>query len=88
MASGVPVVTSNVSSLPEVVGDAALSIAPEDTDALVAALYRGLQDQYWRAGAIAAGLERASQFSWERCVQQTIAVYQRLSAAAPPFAVR
>lgn len=80
MASGVPVVTSNVSSLPEVVGDVALSIPPEDTDALRTALARGLQDQAWRAHAIVAGPERAAQFTWERCVNQTVAVYGQVSA--------
>ena len=78
MASGVPVVTSNVSSLPEVVGDVALSIPPEDTDALSTALAQGLQDQFWRARAILAGPERAAQFTWERCVQRTVDVYSQL----------
>lgn len=85
MASGTPVVTSNVSSLPEVVGAAALSIHPEDTDALIAALDQGLQDEAWRTQAIAAGLERAVQFTWERCLTQTVAVYGQV-AAAPHFA--
>lgn len=81
MASGVPVVTSNVSSLPEVVGNAALSIAPENTDALVAALEQGLQDEAWRAYAGVAGLERAARFTWDRCLSQTVAVYGQVSAA-------
>lgn len=82
MASGVPVLTSNVSSLPEVVGDVALSIQPEDTDALIAALDQGLQDEAWRTHAIAAGLERAVQFTWERCLTQTVAVYGQVAAGA------
>jgi len=84
MACGVPVVTSNVSSLPEVVGDAALSIAPEDTDALAAALARGLQDETWRTQARGAGLERAARFTWERCVQGTVDVYNQLSHSINP----
>lgn len=81
MASGVPVVTSNVSSLPEVVGDAALSIAPEDTDALIAALDQGLQDEAWRMQARHAGLQRARQFNWQRCIDSTVQVYTQLAGA-------
>ena len=79
MASGVPVVTSNNSSLPEVVGDVALSIPPEDTDALGTALARALQDEPWRAQARTAGLARAATFSWQACVHRTVQVYQQLS---------
>ncbi|MDD2844641.1 MAG: glycosyltransferase family 1 protein [Rhodoferax sp.] len=80
MASGVPVVTANVSSLPEVAGNAALLIHPEDVDALRAALERALQDGPWRQQARAAGLARAATFSWQQCVQRTVAVYQQLRA--------
>lgn len=83
MASGVPVVTSDVSSLPEVVGDVALSVAPEDTDALAAALARGLQDTAWRSQATSAGLARAASFTWERCVERTMAVYGQVCALHP-----
>jgi alpha-1,3-rhamnosyl/mannosyltransferase len=78
MASGTPVVTSNVSSLPEVVGNVALSIPPEDTDALTTALARALQDEPWRTQARAAGLARAATFSWQACVHRTVQVYQQL----------
>ena len=80
MASGVPVVTANVSSLPEVAGSAALLIHPEDVNALRAALERALQDEPWRQQARAAGLARAATFSWQQCVQRTVAVYQQLGA--------
>ena len=80
MASGVPVVTSSVSSLPEVVGDVALSLAPQDTDALIAALLQGLQDDACRGAAMAAGPQRAARFTWERCVNQTVALYGRIHA--------
>ncbi|MBX9836130.1 MAG: glycosyltransferase family 4 protein, partial [Burkholderiaceae bacterium] len=79
MASGVPVLTSNVSSLPEVVGDVALQIDPHDTDALRVALVQGLQDEAWQWQARAAGLQRACQFSWPRCIDETVQVYSRLS---------
>ena len=83
MASGVPVITSNTSSLPEVAGDAALQIDPLDAHALRAALARALQDEPWRAQASSAGLARAQQFSWARCVQQTVQVYAQLQHSYP-----
>ena len=64
----------------EVVGDAALCIAPEDTEALVAALEQGLQDEAWRSQASIAGLKRATHFSWERCINQTVDVYRQVSS--------
>ena len=81
MACGIPVVTSNTSSLPEVVGNAALQIDPQDVSALGAALLQGLQDDPWRSQANSAGLERASQFTWARCVDRTMQVYAQLVAA-------
>lgn len=77
MACGVPTLTSDRSSLPEVAGDAALLVNPDDIDAIVAGLERLLTDTDWRSLAIERGLQRAKQFSWERCVEDTIAVYQR-----------
>ncbi len=79
MASGVPVLTSNVSSLPEVVGDVALSIDPQDTDAITAALVRGLQDEAWQLQACSAGIEHARQFTWARCIDRTVQVYAQLA---------
>lgn len=78
MASGVPVVTSNVSSLPEVVGDAALSVNPRDTAALAAALERALTDSAWRAEASARGIARARTFTWEKAGRELLAVYDRV----------
>lgn len=75
MASGVPIVTSTVSSLPEVAGHVALSVEPQDTDALAAALTRGLQDTMWRTQASQQGIERAAGFTWQRCAQKTVEVY-------------
>ena len=62
----------------EVAGDAALLIAPEDVDALRAALARALQDEPWRQQAHVAGLARAATFSWKTCVDRTVQVYQQL----------
>ncbi len=79
MASGVPVLTSNVSSLPEVVGGVALSVPPEDTDAITAALARGLHDEAWQLQACSAGIEHARQFTWARCIDRTVQVYAQLA---------
>lgn len=76
MSSGVPVVCSNSSSLPEVAGAAALMCAPDDVEGLTTLLQRGLEDQAWRDTAVAQGLQHASGFSWERCAQDTVKVYQ------------
>lgn len=80
MASGVPVVTSNVSSLPEVAGDVALSVHPEDTASLCSCIAQGLQDSSWRARAITAGVERAALFTWQQCIRQTVDVYGKAFA--------
>lgn len=79
MASGVPALSSHRSSLPEVAGDAALLIDPEDIDDLTAGLERLLSDDTWRSQASVCGLEQARCFSWKHCVEQTVVVYQRMS---------
>jgi len=75
MACGTPVLTSNVSSLPEVAGDAALLVPPTDVDAIADGLTRLLGDAALRADLAARGLRRVAAFSWERCAQETLAVY-------------
>ena len=81
MASGVPVVTSNRSCLPEVSQGAALLVDPDDVDALRAAIQRSLEDDLWRASAIAAGLRVAGELPWDRCVQKTLGVYAKVLPA-------
>ncbi len=76
MACGVPVITSDRSSLPEVGGDAALPVNPDDTDRFAAALRQGLEDNHWRTTARERGLLQAARFSWQRCVDETYAVYK------------
>jgi glycosyltransferase involved in cell wall biosynthesis len=78
MACGTPVVTSNVTSLPEVVGDAALTIDPTDEAALAEAIHRALTDELLRARLREAGLARAAKFSWERTAAETLAVYRKV----------
>lgn len=78
MSCGVPVVCSNVTSLPEVVGDAGLVADPNDVDAISAHILQSLQDDSWREVATARGLAQAKQFSWENCTTQTINAYKLL----------
>jgi len=75
MACGTPVLTSNVSSLPEVAGDAALLVPPTDVAAIAGGLTRLLGDAALRADLAARGLRRVAEFSWERCARETLAVY-------------
>lgn len=78
MASGTPVVTSNVSSLPEVVGDAGLTVDPTDIHALANAMSRALQDTQLRQQMIQRGLARAKEFTWLRAARQLRQVYQQV----------
>jgi glycosyltransferase involved in cell wall biosynthesis len=75
MACGTPVVVSNVSSLPEVVGDAALLVDPQNDEEITVALWRVLTDASLRAGLREKGLQRAAAFSWERAAELTMEVY-------------
>jgi glycosyltransferase involved in cell wall biosynthesis len=79
MAAGAPVVTSNVSSLPEVVGDAALLIDPMDAGAIAAAMARVLSEPQLREDLIRRGHERIKAFSWERSVARVRHVYGELA---------
>jgi glycosyltransferase involved in cell wall biosynthesis len=76
MACGVPVVTTNASSLPEVAGDAALLVAPDSESQLVEAMHRGLGDQTLRQEMIGKGLAQAARFSWELTARRTLNTYQ------------
>lgn len=77
MQCGIPVITSNVSSLPEVVADAGITVAPKDSAALCQSLYDLYRDSALRATLSAQGLERAQQFSWEKCAQETANAYRK-----------
>lgn len=76
MASGVPVITSNSTSLPEVVGDAGIMLDPDDVDGLRERLRQLLEDRAYAENLGHLGLQRAQTFSWERCARQTFAVYE------------
>ena len=81
MACGVPVVAARVSSLPEVAGDAALFVDPRDLDALAQRMDELLGNEGLRKHLAEKGLERAREFSWERCAAETLRVYERVGAA-------
>lgn len=78
MASGTPVVTSNTTSLPEVVGDAGLMFNPQGVDELVTKLYEVLTYQDLRDKIVKRGLERARIFSWEESAEKTLKLYKLL----------
>jgi glycosyltransferase involved in cell wall biosynthesis len=80
MASGTPVITSNVSSLPEVVGDAAVLIDPYQSDSIAAALERVLTDAPLREDLRARGLQRARDFSWDHTARRVRAIYDEVLA--------
>lgn len=77
MTCGVPVVTSNVSSLPEIAGDAALLVDPRDSEAIAEAAWRVLKDAALREEMILKGKERAAKFTWQHCAQQTLTCYRQ-----------
>ena len=80
MACGTPVIVSNVSSLPEVVGDAALLIDPQHDEEITVAMWRLLTDPALREELRAKGLKRAEAFSWQRAAEQTMVVYRKAAA--------
>ncbi len=92
MAAGVPVLTSSVSSLPEVAAGAAMLADPLDIESMASGLHRALTDQAWREKAVQAGLERAAALSWEANARKTSELYQRVwergLRAVPADAVR
>ena len=80
MASGTPVVTSNVSSMPEVTGDAALLVDPYDTEAIAHGIRMALTDDTLRDDLRARGLKRAREFSWARSAGRVRAIYDEVGS--------
>jgi glycosyltransferase involved in cell wall biosynthesis len=76
MACGTPTIVSNVSSLPEVVGDAALLVDPSNWEEIAVAMHRLLSDDNLHAELREKGLQRARFFSWESAARRTMEVYQ------------
>jgi len=83
MAAGVPVLTSTRSSLPEVAGEAALLVDPDDVDAIAEGIRRLLEDEDLRARLVEAGRARASTFTWEASARATAEVLRTAAAAGP-----
>jgi glycosyltransferase involved in cell wall biosynthesis len=83
MAGGAPVLTSNRSALPEVAGDAAILVDPEDTEALIGALRNMAADEGLRQDMAARGLARSRLFTWEKAARETWDVYQELLRRFP-----
>ena len=79
MASGTPVVTSNVSSLPEVVGDAALLVDPHEPAAIAEGIERVLTDDALARTLRARGLQRAGHFSWEASIRRVREIYDEVA---------
>ena len=79
MAVGTPVVASNASCLPEVLGDGAMLIDPNDDDAFASALESVLTGPELREKLIQLGTARARTFTWERCAEMTVALYRRIA---------
>jgi glycosyltransferase involved in cell wall biosynthesis len=77
MACGVPVIVSNVSSLPEVVGDTGLLIDPYDDEALAQAMQKMITDSDTRQQFAQKALARSAEFTWEKCARQTVEVYHQ-----------
>ena len=80
MACGTPVVTSNVSSLPEVVGDAAVLVNPENVFDIARGIREVLLDPGLREDLVRRGREQAAQFSWERTARQMLEIYEEAVA--------
>src|SRR3989344_2779296 len=78
MASGIPVITSNVSSMPEAGGDAAIYVNPEDAGEMEGKLKEVMENKSLREELIKKGFTQAKKFSWQKCAEETSEVYRRL----------
>ena len=80
MACGIPVLTSNGSSLPEVVGDSGILVAPDNVQSIADGLLLLLEDNTLRLELARKGIERAELFNWQRAAEETTAVYQQIAS--------
>ena len=78
MACGAPVIVSNVSSLPEVVGEAGLYFDPTSEDDLLACLNEIANDVELREQLVKKGMDRAKLFNWEKTATETYSIYRAL----------
>jgi len=88
MAAGTPVLTSNCSALPEVVGDAALLVDPQNPDGMAEALHNLAGDENLRGALSSAGRSRARHFTWQEAARETWEVYQRFSSSTAILSAR
>ncbi len=86
MANGCPVITTNVTSIPEVAGDATLMFNPNDVSGIVEAMHRLLTDHHLRHTLIEKGKQQAQKFTWEKVAQKTVAVWEQLLEEKLPAA--
>jgi glycosyltransferase involved in cell wall biosynthesis len=80
MSCGIPVITSNLTSLPEIVGNAGILVSPTDIDAIASAIIMVLTDQKLHETLCRKSLERASFFSWDKTARETLSIYDALLA--------
>jgi glycosyltransferase involved in cell wall biosynthesis len=83
MAHGTPVLTSNASSLPEVVGHSAVMVNPENVFEIMRGLHRVLLDQSLREKLKQRGYEQVKKFSWDESARKILSVYRQVSKSAP-----
>lgn len=76
MNCGVPVISSNTSSMPEVIGQAGILLSPKDQESWVGAIKKVLSDSILRKTMIKQGLVQAKNFSWEKCARETLKIYE------------
>jgi glycosyltransferase involved in cell wall biosynthesis len=81
MATGCPVITSNLSSLPEVAGEAALLIDPRNLDEMASAIEAICTDSTLASALQRNGKKRAGQFSWKKCAEETALIYRILASS-------
>jgi glycosyltransferase involved in cell wall biosynthesis len=81
MATGTPVVASNLSSLPEVLGDAALLVNPENVFEIARAIQEALLDEDLRGELIVKGKAQAARYSWDRTAREVLEVYHEVGDA-------
>jgi glycosyltransferase involved in cell wall biosynthesis len=80
MRAGCPVITSNVSSLPEAGGDAALYVDPESVSDIASKIEMVLEDKKLRSEMIAKGKEQLKKFSWEKAAKETLSVLEQVGS--------
>lgn len=78
-AAGIPVISSNTTSIPEVAGDAALLVNPESDEEIAEAMRRIVEEPALAGLLVKKGMERVKGFSWSRCAEETLAVYRQVS---------